>query len=174
MIVISKEFEGDFGHRVWSQKLDEEFAGTTTCKCKALHGHRFKIVPEIASDLGLQHGMVTDFTHFAKFKEWIDLVMDHKLLMDINDPVLKQLFPLLISHKGSKWKYEKAIYDEESCTVDELEIYDGLIIVEFVPTAENIAQWLAVDILPKFLPSHIYVTALTFYETPKSFAKWIS
>lgn len=183
MHIISKEIEGDFGHRVWTQELQEEFACTTSCKCKSLHGHRFKIVPEIASDMGLVHGMVTDFNHLAKFKNWVDDVMDHKLLMDINDPVLGQMFPkmeyplsALLGQALLETGYlpSPPTIDAAALTDAEKEIYQGLTIVDFVPTAENICKWLAVDVLPRFLPKGIYVTSLTFYETPKSYAKWVN
>lgn len=173
MHIISKEIEGDFGHRVWTQNLDEEFACTTSCKCKALHGHRFKIVPEIYNEDGLQpDGMVTDFNHFAKFKNWVDTFMDHKMLMDAEDPALCRFFPRVYLSKEIVSKYEAAKYNSINTTADDREIYDGLVIVEFVPTAENICKWLAVHILPKFLPKGIKVKSLTFYETPKSFARW--
>ncbi len=179
MHIISKEIEGDFGHRVWTQKLEEEFACTTSCKCKAIHGHRFKIVPEIASDKGLEHGRVTDFSHLAAFKNWVDEVIDHKLLMDIKDPVLGQMFPKMqypLSALLGQGLLETGYLIKppaiEDLSDSEKEIYEGLTIVDFVPTAENICKWLAVDVLPRFLPKGIYVKNLTFYETPKSYARW--
>lgn len=175
MFIISKEIEGDFGHRVWTQNLDEKFACTTSCKCKALHGHRFKIVPELYNEDGLQaDGMVTDFSHLAAFKKWVDEVMDHKLLMDVNDPVFSKMFPKAIFEVG-EFKYKSYLQMKHfltSLTKEEKEIYEGLTIINFVPTAENLCKWLAVNILPTFLPKGIRVKALTFYETPKSFARW--
>ena len=180
MHIISKEIEGDFGHRVWTQNLDEEFACTTSCKCKALHGHRFKIVPELYNEDGLQaDGMVTDFSHLAAFKKWVDAVMDHKLLMDINDPALYTLFPKVIvssdanRNDSTKYrKYELPDMVDGNAPLHELELYQGLTIVHFVPTAENLCKWLAINMLPQFLPKGVRVKSLTFYETPKSFARW--
>lgn len=174
MYIISKEIEGDFGHRVWTQNLDEEFAMTSSCKCKALHGHRFKIVPELYNEEGLRaDGMVTDFSHLAKFKNWVDDVMDHKMLLDLKDPALYILFPKLQQIVMRPVTYLKAPFDpNEMDHLAEIEVYEGLTIVDFVPTAENLCKWLAVNILPNFLPKGVRVKALTFYETPKSFARW--
>lgn len=172
MYIISKEIEGDFGHRVWTQNLDEEFACTTSCKCKALHGHRFKIVPELYNENGLQpDGMVTDFSHLAAFKKWVDTYMDHKMLLDNMDPALYTFFPKIKVIGNNPAKFEKAECIELG-TLEEQEVYEGLTIVYFVPTAENLCRWLAVNILPMFLPKGVRVKSLTFYETPKSFARW--
>ena len=174
MHIISKEIEGDFGHRVWTQNLDENFACTSSCKCKALHGHRFKIVPELYNEDGLQaDGMVTDFSHLAAFKKWVDDIMDHKMLLDLRDPALYILFPKLINDISGTGTFQKAPYDpNELHGLAEVELYEGLTIVHFVPTAENLCRWLAVNILPLFLPKGVSVKSLTFYETPKSFARW--
>ena len=180
MYIISKEIEGDFGHRVWTQNLEEEFACTTPCKCKAVHGHRFKIVPELYNENGLQaDGMVTDFNHLALFKKLIDDIMDHKLLMDINDPAIGLMFPkvtyplsALMGQALLETGYLNNPPNLGNLSISETEIYEGLTIVDFVPTAENICKWLAIDVLPGFLPKGIKVRSLTFYETPKSFARW--
>jgi len=175
MYIISKEIEGDFGHRVWTQNLDEEFAWTTFCKCKSLHGHRFKIIPELYNEGGIQEdGMVTDFTHLTAFKVEVDRIMDHKFLMDIKDPLLNTLFPKgrHSSYLLEKNGYAQVLIQNPNGSIEEKELYEGLTIVNFVPTAENISKWIAVKLLPKFLPKGIRVKSLTFYETPKSFARW--
>jgi len=84
---ISKEFEFDFGHRVWSQSLNKEFSLENSCKCRFFHGHRGKIVVFLSSE-SLTNGMVTDFKHLNIFKKFVDDVLDHKFIFDIKDPVL--------------------------------------------------------------------------------------
>lgn len=90
--VITKEFEFDFGHRVWSQKLDCGFSIDSKCKCRFLHGHRGKIIVKLSSD-HLTNGMVTDFKHLNVFRKFIDDTLDHKFLFDLSDPLVLQEFP---------------------------------------------------------------------------------
>lgn len=91
--LISKEFEFDFGHRVWTQALDPNYALSTQCVCKRLHGHRGKVIVELTTDAKYVHetGLVTDFKHLAFFKRFIDDFIDHRFLIDIHDPFIDQL-----------------------------------------------------------------------------------
>ena len=41
---ISKEFDFCYGHRVWSQELDIEFALDDCLVCRHLHWHQGKII----------------------------------------------------------------------------------------------------------------------------------
>ena len=70
--IIYKEFHGCFGHRVWNQNLEEAYADSTSCTCRNLHGHNFKVVVYLESDK-LVNGMVTDFKHLSSFKKWLEV-----------------------------------------------------------------------------------------------------
>lgn len=85
--MIDKQIEFCYGHRVWSQKLDVEFCetGDTSCKCRHLHGHQGKVHVFLESDK-LERGMVTDFKHLGWLKNFLDDNLDHKFIVDINDP----------------------------------------------------------------------------------------
>ncbi len=37
--IIDKTFEFCYGHRVWTQKLNGEYAADLKCACRHLHGH---------------------------------------------------------------------------------------------------------------------------------------
>ncbi len=167
--IIYKEFHGCFGHRVWNQNLEEKFADSTSCTCRNLHGHNFKVVVYLESDK-LVNGMVTDFKHLSAFKKWLDRVMDHKTLMDISDPMLPTLLP--------KAKIENAILElkenlfaipEVTKSLDEIEIelYAGMVFVNFVPTAENISKWLYQAVNTK-LPKGVRCIKIKFWETDKA------
>lgn len=85
---IQKSFEIDFGHRVWTQQLDENFSGISTCPCKLLHGHRGKFILELEGVVDPRTGMVVDFKNLDFIKKLINNLFDHKFLIDINDPFL--------------------------------------------------------------------------------------
>ena len=91
---ISKEFDFCYGHRVWSQTLNTEFSLDGCLKCRHLHGHQGKILVYLEAS-ELKDGMVTDFKHLNWFKQFIDDVLDHKFILDVNDPLFSTLLPLV-------------------------------------------------------------------------------
>lgn len=84
---VYKEIEWDMGHRVYTQKLNQELALTTYCKCRQLHGHRYKARIYIASQRLRDDGMVMDFNHYNYLKKLIDDFLDHKFMLSIEDPL---------------------------------------------------------------------------------------
>lgn len=88
---ISKSFEFDYGHRVWSQKLNSEYSLDNKLACRHLHGHRGKVIVHLTSKK-LENGMVTDFKHLNFFKKFLDDNVDHKFIFDINDPMIPTIF----------------------------------------------------------------------------------
>lgn len=89
---ISKDFNFCYGHRVWSQKLDSEYATDTSCKCRHLHGHEGLVSVYLSAE-ELTDGMVTDFKHLGWLKEFIDEHIDHQFIVDINDPGIEYILP---------------------------------------------------------------------------------
>ena len=63
--VIDKTFEFCYGHRVWTQKLNGEYAADLKCACRHLHGHEGKMQVFLKSPSGTLDptGMVTGFGH---------------------------------------------------------------------------------------------------------------
>jgi 6-pyruvoyltetrahydropterin/6-carboxytetrahydropterin synthase len=82
---ISKEIGMDYGHRVHNQSLNKEYSMDDDCVCKHLHGHRGTIQVFLSGD-ELEKGMVTDFKHLNWFQKFIDDNIDHKFIIDRNDP----------------------------------------------------------------------------------------
>lgn len=168
MYKIKKSFQFDYGHRVWSQDLKEEFSCDTELKCRFLHGHRGIVEVSLSSDKLDKGGMVTDFKHLNWFKKFLDEVIDHKTIMDIHDPALDILFPLIKSHDLVWFSGDYATFP----TFDDPllnELYGGIVVVGFVPTSENLSKWLqgVVEEKIKLLDPAISVE-ITFYETPSS------
>lgn len=176
MYKIAKQFDFCYGHRVWSQKLNSEFSVDNSCVCRRVHGHQGTIHIFLESE-ELTAGMVTDFKHLNWFKKWLDDTLDHKFIMDVNDPVRGTLFPLsfnseLLGDIGKCRVVQKGVYEGLDECVQE--IYEGLVLVEFIPTSENLCKWIFDIVQEKMLPLGIRVSGVQFYETPKSQSNYIN
>ena len=167
---ISKEFDFCYGHRVWSQILNTEFSLDGCLKCRHLHGHQGKILVYLEAQ-ELNNGMVTDFKHLNWFKQFLDDTLDHKFILDINDPLFSTLLPHI--NKDDLIKFEEGyllpdlnkLKDEESHII---ELYEGYVIVDFVPTSENLSAWFLKIVQNKMEKLNIKVSHVEFLETPKS------
>ena len=167
---ISKEFDFCYGHRVWSQTLNTEFSLDGCLKCRHLHGHQGKILVYLEAD-ELKDGMVTDFKHLNWFKAFLDDVLDHKFILDINDPLYTKL--LSDVQKEELVKFDEGYYlvdltkfkDEESYLI---ELYEGYVLVDFVPTSENLSAWFLKIVQKKMDKLGVKVSHVEFLETPKS------
>ena len=138
---ISKQFDFCYGHRVWSQELNTEFSLDSCLMCRHLHGHQGKVLVHMESDK-LQNGMVTDFKHLNWFKKFLDDTIDHKFIIDINDPLFSTLLPhyktkenLVVMDENYKIPNLTIVKDED---IHIKEMYEGFIIVDFVTTSENL------------------------------------
>ncbi len=165
---IKKSFQFDYGHRVWTQNLQKDFSCDTELKCRFLHGHRGVVEITLLSNKLDAAGMVTDFKHLNWFKKFLDEVIDHKTIMDINDPALSILFPLSDQLELISKPEGYSIFPDFTDPLYE-EIYGGIVLVNFVPTSENFSCWLQsiVEKKMKVINSEIEVET-TFFETPSS------
>ena len=140
---ISKEFDFCYGHRVWSQTLNTKFSLDGCLKCRHLHGHQGKILVYLEAS-ELKDGMVTDFKHLNWFKAFIDDVLDHKFIIDINDPLFETIIPnvkkeeLISFEDGYKLVDLTKFKDEQNHLI---ELLEGYVVVDFVPTSENLSAW---------------------------------
>lgn len=105
MYSVSKTFSFCYGHRLLGDPG----------KCSRLHGHSAKVTITIAEENLDQAGMVCHFnTLKEKIGSWIDSSLDHKMILNKDDPLAKVL---------------KAAGEE-------------FVEVEFNPTAENLARFI--------------------------------
>ena len=178
--VIDKSFDFCYGHRVHNQQLDAQLTsgGDTCLACRHLHGHQGKIKVFLTAPR-LVNGMVTDFKHLGWFKDFIDEHLDHKMILDISDPLLPHEVP-------EYWNTEDEILDLGKCTFHDevfwtpnlehlstdnsaiIEKYEGMVFVDFVPTSENLTAWLLAVVKERLEPHPVIVDAVEFWETPKS------
>ena len=192
---ISKEIGFDYGHRVHNQTLNKEFSVDDDCVCKHLHGHR-GMIQVFLSGNELERGMVTDFKHLNWFQKFIDDNIDHKFILDTNDPWFPSICNLHVDHYedgGIVFKPTMTLNTSEAHTLaanpiyvpgtdlltgwaldvsdlsgPEREFYEGFFFVNFVPTSENLCKW-AYDITSaKMKKIDVKVSKVLWQETPKS------
>lgn len=187
MWTIDKQFNFCYGHRVWSQELKAEYCekGDASCKCKHLHGHEatvhvFLEAPE------LERGMVTDFKHLGWLKDFLDTYLDHKFIMDVHDPIYHWMIEehycstekpyrltesvLLDGHVAGQHIIPEPCLGSVSHTYANsmIEVFGGIFLVDFVPTSENLSQWLFKLVQAKMKPLGVKVSRVDWFETPKS------
>ena len=194
---IDKQFSFCYGHRVWSQKLDGEYceSGDTSCKCRALHGHEGLV--HLFLEAGeLERGMVTDFKHLGWLKNFLDDNLDHKFIVDLNDPwfanivggapmwtdgrldYLKPTLPLNTSDNDKLIIREVFVPGTEhlagwilatnGLSGPEQEVFEGFFFVNFVPTSENFSKWIFDCVDAKMSKIGVTTAQVDWFETPKS------
>lgn len=183
--VIDKQFSFCYGHRVWTQKLVADFCekGDTACKCRHLHGHEGLVHVFLEGDT-LERGMVTDFKHLGWLKNFLDKVVDHRFIIDKNDPMFFMLVeslhkdltgkvsmplrPVIVPGTDHVAGYEIDLSDCKSVDTPEYETLEGYFIVDFTPTSEHLSKWIYDCAQAKMSQLGIKVSQIDWYETPKS------
>ena len=168
---ISKQFDFCYGHRVWTQELKEEFSLDTSCACRHLHGHQGSIIVYLQAT-NLQNGMVTDFKHLNWFKRWLDETLDHKMILDIDDPLIPYEIPYELQFVWMREDYA-ILEGYEKMPKPLQEKYQGIVLVRFTPTSENLSKWIHEIIQTKMKKIDVYVSRVQFFETPKSQSNYI-
>ena len=111
-------------------------------KCRNIHGHRWRVVIEIAGE-NLDDGMVVDFTDIKAALNALTDNLDHSLVME-KDTLKPQTY---------------------ECLVDE---GFRIMIMDFRPTAENFAKYFFDEIKNK----GFNIRAAEVYETPNNCARY--
>ena len=170
--VIDKTFHFEMGHRVWAQKLNNpEFCLTTECACKHLHGHSYKILVFLGADELDESSMVTDFKNLNFVKKFVDEKLDHKFMIDINDPNYRLITGMYPPDKCNN--FEPLPYVADEMNADEQLHLNSFVLVNFCPTSENICKHLFEHIKETLLPMpHVVVTGVELWETAKSHCRY--
>lgn len=153
---------------MWSQKLDKELSCNAPCSCRHLHGHSGKVTVFLEAETLNEQGMVLDFVELSFVKKMIDKIIDHKFLIDRKDPILGFLVTQhdLNDERFIKYKYysEPILYDFCKPEINEME--ESLVVVNFMPTSENLAKWMF-DMINDVLPTKL-LKQVEWQETEKS------
>lgn len=172
--IIDKTFEFCYGHRVWTQKLNGEYAADLKCACRHLHGHEGKMQVFLTAPELDQTGMVTDFRHLEWLKKWINEYIDHQFVIDKNDPLYNQIIGedkelVAVYVPGTPFIAGWHInLDGLEPNTPEYEYYEGFMVVHFVPTSENLSKWMADLVEVKMSKLNVTVHHIDWWETPKS------
>ncbi len=176
--IIDKTFEFCYGHRVWTQTLNGEYADDLKCACRHLHGHEGKLQVFLTGNGLDKTGMVTDFRHTEWLKKWLNEYVDHQFILDRNDPLYEQIIgkdvpilPVSIpkgvnSFEVAGWKIDEKYYKD--MLGSQVEYYEGFFLVDFVPTSENLSKWIAHLVDIKMRALNVRVHHVDWWETPKS------
>lgn len=192
-ICITKRINFVAGHRVHSQNLPKSLGPN---KCRFLHGHEYMLELFITSDLD-ESGMVLDFTFFNYLNDFIQRFIDHKFILDINDPLFDSITGVTSKLDWSRClvhctiteidgKIELVSTDKEKSLFSKFNGYcegfsdehkQSFIIVDFVPTAENLCNWF-VKIFDRMktiglIPAKIQLSKIRLYETQKAYVELI-
>ncbi len=82
MFRVTKQIDFCYGHRLLN------YSGP----CRHLHGHNARLEVDIESDKLDERGMVQDFSEIkSMIKTWIDENLDHRMLLNREDPIIPKL-----------------------------------------------------------------------------------
>ena len=174
MWTIDKEFGFDYGHRVWTQKLNTEYSLDDACVCRHLHGHRGKVHIYLESDRLDAQGMVTDFKHLGWLKKFLDDTVDHKFIVHNQDPLYGMIvgtdIELLPVYVPGTTHLAGRVIDLSKMVPDTplYEYNEGMFVVNFIPTSENLSRWLYDIVDAKMSKIGVKVSRVDWWETPKS------
>lgn len=169
--IIDKQFDFEMGHRVWAQKLNHpDLSISTDCACRHLHGHSYSIKVFLAADKLDHSEMVTDFKNLNFMKQFVDDVLDHRFMIDINDPNFTRITGVdridAVQNFANLGCAFPAVADPD------VQLHrDSFVLVNFVPTSENICRYLKRYAQGR-LGDVAKVVALELWETKKSHCRY--
>lgn len=168
--VIDKEFHFEMGHRVWAQQLNRpDLSIETECACKHLHGHSYTIKVFLGANQLDHSQMVTDFKNLNFMKKFVDEVLDHKFMIDVNDPNFTLITGVKVPILESNFSKLTDLVGTEDA--DMFLHLSSFVLVNFVPTSENICKYIK-EYAQSQLGDFATVTALELWETKKSHCRY--
>ena len=172
--VIDKQFSFCYGHRVWSQLLNQDYceSGDACAKCRHLHGHE-GLVHVFLEGTELERGMVTDFKHLGWLKNFLDDNADHKFIIDTNDPWFPSICNLHML-AGINEDHELTFKPTMELNTSDEELLTGVPV--FVPGTEHLAGWhLDVSSFTESPEKEFYegFFFVNFLPTSENLSKWV-
>jgi len=183
---ISKEFAFCYSHRVFLQKLREDFCsvGDIKCKCRFPHGHQGLVRVAVEGTELNQQQMLCDFKELGFVNDFLDGYLDHKCLVGRADPLFNMLITNFIEETGVNVTEVPITMRGCSITAAHIlnvsvledsplkEYLEGIVIVDFIPTSEALAAWIFTLTQEKLNQIGVKVSQIDWEETPKSRATY--
>lgn len=146
VFTIRKTFKFEAAHRLMT---------SFSKKCQQIHGHSYKLELFLQSNELNEDGMMIDFGKLKElFRESLEQ-FDHKIVLSVNDEVRRKLFEAEI----------EGVHPDL-----------GVILVEFNPTAENMAKFFYELLEEEFYANeeirHIQILAVRVHETETGWAQF--
>lgn len=146
VFTIRKTFKFEAAHR-----LTTSFSK----KCQQVHGHSYKLELFLQADELNEDGMVIDFGQVKQlFQDKLEQ-FDHKLVLEEGDPIVRKMMEVVA---------EGYMHDI------------GLVVVNFNPTAENMAKFFYELLEKEFYANeeirHIRIKAVRVHETETGWAEF--
>jgi len=156
MFTITKIFDFEYAHRVYTQNVDAKLAcGVAENTCRHIHGHSGKLIVVISSEELDNRGFVLDYKELGFIKEIIKNQLDHKLVIGNEDPIRELLQKSLYG-----------IFDE---------VYSGITVLPIIPTSENLAKYYFEVIEARLISLagfRVQLISVGWSETPSSIATY--
>lgn len=102
--------------------------------CQKIHGHNWGIELTFGASRLDKCGFVMDFGDLKEIKEWIAQNLDHRILLNISDPILESIEPAPLGMPSFLQDLEKVadITEVEDCSCEGLartfhEIFDQIV-----------------------------------------------
>lgn len=168
---IDKKFDFSYAHRVHSQDLNKILSGMSENPCRRIHGHNAIVKVGLSTQTLDSRGFVIDFNEIKWFKKFLDDVLDHRMIIDLNDPLLHRQIPGIDKLKLIKMTEGYYLIKEEFNDPLDVEFYSSFVLVDFVPTSENFCKWFFDIVSDKLKNIPVKVEFIEYYETPTSRAR---
>ncbi len=168
-------------NNVFSFSIGHREHNSNNKKERWLHGHNITIIIEMIDEFILGKDIIENF---------VDDVLDHKMVLDINDPLHGEDSIWLLNDDGELdldtcHKMPEGYWIPDMTQIVEsmekfgdidtpqnkaiLEKYEGTVLVDFLPTSENLANWLFEVISNRIKDiDNVTVNAIELWETEKS------
>lgn len=166
---IVREIGIDAGHRVTHHGS----------KCRNLHGHRYTVKAVVRGRLveqGQEQGMVMDFGFLKdEMMDVIDAPADHGLMLWVHDPILQDMLGEGNSNNPMKTKRLVNQVAEDNWALTYIEPYGKVLVLQDVPTAENLARHWYYELRPRVLArtdNCADLVQVQVWETPNCMARY--
>jgi len=149
MYQINKSFEFSYGHRVYSQNVNEEFAGSSECPCRRIHGHNGVVTVRMEAKHLDTRDFVIDFKELSFVKQFLDSCIDHRFIISGLDPGFGRLVGCDIATAIIKSSPRYIFPSQKRSLMGRMfdrspqdDHLNSFFLVDFNPTSENLSKWI--------------------------------